>query len=71
MLSGSADDFKVLALRDLSGDTVWGPFSGSIQSGETADGPASEVRVRGQRSRHEDICLRFLSHLCSIITLTL
>uniref|UniRef100_A0A9J7ZTY2 Zinc finger protein, FOG family member 1 n=1 Tax=Cyprinus carpio carpio TaxID=630221 RepID=A0A9J7ZTY2_CYPCA len=44
MLSGSADDFKVLALRDLSDDTVWGPFSGSIQSGETTDGPANEVR---------------------------
>ncbi len=52
MLSGSADDFKVLALRDLSGDTVWGPFSGSIQSEETTDGPANKVRgiCRGQRS---------------------
>ncbi|XP_026086426.1 zinc finger protein ZFPM1-like [Carassius auratus] len=45
MLSGSADDFKVLALRDLSDDTVWGPFSGSIQSGEPIDGPANERPV--------------------------
>ncbi|XP_077049498.1 zinc finger protein ZFPM1 isoform X3 [Siphateles boraxobius] len=58
MLSGSADDFKVLALRDLSGDTVWGPFSGSIQSGETTDGPANESPVMFLECEEPDCWLR-------------
>lgn len=37
MLSGTADDLKVLALRDLPADTVWGPFSGSVQSEEPTE----------------------------------
>ncbi|XP_056622501.1 zinc finger protein ZFPM1 isoform X2 [Triplophysa dalaica] len=37
MLSGAADDLKVLALRDLPADTVWGPFSGSVQSEEPTE----------------------------------
>ncbi|XP_042631291.1 zinc finger protein ZFPM1-like isoform X1 [Cyprinus carpio] len=58
MLSGSADDFKVLALRDLSDDTVWGPFSGSIQSGETTDGPANERPVLSVECEEADCWLK-------------
>uniref|UniRef100_A0A673JEC5 Zinc finger protein ZFPM1-like n=1 Tax=Sinocyclocheilus rhinocerous TaxID=307959 RepID=A0A673JEC5_9TELE len=58
MLSGSADDFKVLALRDLSDDTVWGPFSGSIQSGETTDGPANERPVLSMKCEEADCWLK-------------
>ncbi|XP_042600113.1 zinc finger protein ZFPM1-like [Cyprinus carpio] len=58
MLSGSADDFKVLALRDLSGDTMWGPFSGSIQSGETTDGPANERPVMSLECEEADCWLK-------------
>ncbi|XP_059421076.1 zinc finger protein ZFPM1-like [Carassius carassius] len=58
MLSGSADDFKVLALRDLSDDTVWGPFSGSIQSGEPTDGPANERPVLSVECEEVDCWLK-------------
>lgn len=58
VLSGSSDDFKVLALRDLSGDTVWGPFSGSIQSGEPTDGPASESSAVSLVCEEPDCWLR-------------
>lgn len=58
MLSGSADDFKVLALRDLSDDTVWGPFSGCIQSGETTDGPANERPVMSLECEEADCWLK-------------
>ncbi|TRZ00824.1 hypothetical protein DNTS_030312, partial [Danionella cerebrum] len=60
LLSGSVDDVKVVALRDLSGDTVWGPFSGSIQSGEPTEGPASESPVMSLDCEEADCWLRRL-----------
>ncbi|XP_051513358.1 zinc finger protein ZFPM1-like isoform X2 [Myxocyprinus asiaticus] len=58
MLSKGADDLKVLALRDLSADTVWGPFSGSIQSEEPTDGLASENPVISLECEDADCWLR-------------
>ncbi|XP_066541450.1 zinc finger protein ZFPM1 isoform X2 [Hoplias malabaricus] len=43
--SEGLEDLKVLARRDLSVDTVWGPFSGTIQSDATADGTSNESPV--------------------------
>lgn len=36
-------DSKVLARKELLVDTLWGPFSGSIQSDETANGVSNQV----------------------------
>lgn len=58
MLSGAADDLKVLALRDLPVDTVWGPFSGSIQSEEPTDGVTSENSVMSLECVEADCWLR-------------
>ncbi|KAL6479035.1 hypothetical protein MHYP_G00124680 [Metynnis hypsauchen] len=41
-LSDGPEDPKVVARRDLLLDTVWGPFSGTIQSDEASDGTSSE-----------------------------
>ncbi|XP_052008101.1 zinc finger protein ZFPM1-like [Xyrauchen texanus] len=57
MLSGGVDDFKVLALRDLSADTVWGPFSGSIQLEESNDRHASESPLMSLECEEADCWL--------------
>ncbi|GAA6101746.1 zinc finger protein ZFPM1 isoform X1 [Tachysurus ichikawai] len=36
------EDSKVLARKDLLVDTIWGPFSGSIQSDESANGVSNQ-----------------------------
>lgn len=42
-LSDGPEDSKVLACKDLLVDTLWGPFSGSIQSDETAKEESNQV----------------------------
>ena len=37
---------KVLARRDLTTDTLWGPYTGIVQSGEAGDDQVPEVRVQ-------------------------
>uniref|UniRef100_A0A8B9KXX2 Zinc finger protein, FOG family member 1 n=2 Tax=Astyanax mexicanus TaxID=7994 RepID=A0A8B9KXX2_ASTMX len=44
-LSEGLEDPKVVAHRDLPVDTVWGPFAGSIQSDDAADGASNESPV--------------------------
>ncbi|KAK2848028.1 hypothetical protein Q7C36_009710 [Tachysurus vachellii] len=39
------EDSKVLARKDLLVDTIWGPFSGSIQSDESANGVSNQSLV--------------------------
>lgn len=58
VLSGAADDLKVLALRDLPVNTVWGPFSGSIQSDEPTDGTTNESSVMSLKCKDADCWLR-------------
>ncbi|XP_047008862.1 zinc finger protein ZFPM1 isoform X2 [Ictalurus punctatus] len=41
-LCDGPEDSKVLACKDLLVDTLWGPFSGSIQSDETANGVSNQ-----------------------------
>ncbi|XP_076849742.1 zinc finger protein ZFPM1 isoform X2 [Brachyhypopomus gauderio] len=41
-LGEGLEDSKVLARRDLSVDTVWGPFPGTVQSSMNADGSSNE-----------------------------
>ncbi|KAA0715032.1 hypothetical protein E1301_Tti020616 [Triplophysa tibetana] len=57
MLSGAADDLKVLALRDLPADTVWGPFSGSVQSEEPTEVNEECINVGDEVGTiHGDVC---------------
>jgi hypothetical protein len=37
---------KVLACRDLTTDTLWGPYTGIVQSEEAGDDQVPEVRVQ-------------------------
>lgn len=48
-LCDGLEDSKVLARKDLLVDTVWGPFSGSIQSDESANGVSNQVSGLGQK----------------------
>lgn len=79
-LSDEGGDSSVLTVRDLSPDTVWGPYPGIVQSQSSTDEQETEVRARPVWLPRLKVlwhcaefpawsCLRFKYRIMSMVTI--
>lgn len=79
-LSDEGGDSSVLTVRDLSPDTVWGPYPGIVQPQSSTDEQETEVRARPVWLPRLKVlwhcaefpawsCLRFKYRIMSMVTI--
>ncbi|XP_006804009.1 zinc finger protein ZFPM1-like [Neolamprologus brichardi] len=64
-LSDEGGDSSVVTVRDLSPDTVWGPYPGIVQSQSSTDEQETEENW-GDKARHPRLFKHFLGSLFSL-----